>query len=126
MAGPLKDRGGAKRVCHKGKITFFTIRKKVPMANKPRGGGTKGLSGRATKKITFFCGFPKVHQTTLCCFFSFSKSWVSHFPITRMHGADSEAEGGGTFVIYMGVILLTSLCLYPPPPHVGKILYPPL
>ena len=27
------------------------------MAAKPRGGGAKGLSGRATKKITF-CGFP--------------------------------------------------------------------
>ena len=24
------------------------------MATKPRGGGTNGLSGRATKKITFF------------------------------------------------------------------------
>ena len=27
------------------------------MATKPRGWGDKGLSGRATKKITFFCGF---------------------------------------------------------------------
>ena len=32
--------------------------KKVPMTTKPRGGG-KGLSGRTTKKIIFFCGFPK-------------------------------------------------------------------
>ena len=27
------------------------------MTTKPGGGG-KGLSGRTTKKITFFCGFP--------------------------------------------------------------------
>ena len=27
------------------------------MATKPSGGGALGLSGRATKKITFFCGF---------------------------------------------------------------------
>ena len=38
---------------------FFYARKKVPMAPKPRrGGGAKGLSGRATKKRTFFWGFP--------------------------------------------------------------------
>ena len=30
------------------------LRKKIPMATKPRGGGGEGLSGRATKKITFF------------------------------------------------------------------------
>ena len=29
------------------------------MATKPGGGGAKGLSGRATKKRTFFCDFPK-------------------------------------------------------------------
>ena len=34
-------------------------RKKVPMATKPRGGGREGpYSGRATKKRTFFSGFP--------------------------------------------------------------------
>ena len=45
----------------KEKRTFFNVRKKVPMATKPRGRGAKGLSGRATKKKkrTFFCGFPK-------------------------------------------------------------------
>ena len=32
------------------------------MATKPRGGGLKGLGGRATKKRTFFCGFPKWHM----------------------------------------------------------------
>ena len=33
------------------------------MATKPRGGGggAKGLSGWATKKRTFFCGFLKYH-----------------------------------------------------------------
>ena len=35
---------------------FFGYRKKVPMATKPRGGGP---NGRATKKRTFVCGFPK-------------------------------------------------------------------
>ena len=28
------------------------------MVTKQRGGGAKGLSGRATKKRTFFCSFP--------------------------------------------------------------------
>ena len=56
VAGPL--RGGEVNGCAtKEKRTFFNVRKKVPMATKPRGGGAKGLSGRATKKITF-CGFP--------------------------------------------------------------------
>ena len=41
------------------KELVFNVRKKVPIATKPRGwGGAKGLSGRATKKKTFFCGFP--------------------------------------------------------------------
>ena len=30
------------------------------MTTKPRGGGAKGLGGRATKKRTFFYGFPKI------------------------------------------------------------------
>ena len=40
----------------KEKDNFFNVRKKVPMGTKPMGagGGTKGLSGRATKKRTFF------------------------------------------------------------------------
>ena len=34
------------------------------MATKPRRGGAKGLTGRATKKRTFFFGFPnKMIQT---------------------------------------------------------------
>ena len=39
------------------KEPFFNVREIVPMATKPKGGGellVKGLSGRATKKITFF------------------------------------------------------------------------
>ena len=44
-------------------------------ATKPMGGGAKGLSGRATKKRTFFCGFPneKVVQciSIICNLFSF-------------------------------------------------------
>ena len=45
----------------KEKRTFFNVRKKVPMAAKPGGGGgAKVLSGRATKKQNFFCGFPKL------------------------------------------------------------------
>ena len=36
------------------KELFFNVRKKVPMA----WGGGKGLSGRAAKNRTFFCGFP--------------------------------------------------------------------
>ena len=36
------------------KEPFFIVRKKVPIATKPRGGGAKGLIGRATKKRTFF------------------------------------------------------------------------
>ena len=40
------------------KYVFFYVRKKVPMATKPRGRGAKDLSGRATKKRTFFFGFP--------------------------------------------------------------------
>ena len=53
VAGPLRGGGGAKRVCHQGKKTFFNVRKKVPIATKPREGGAKGLSGRV-KKRTFF------------------------------------------------------------------------
>ena len=48
------------------KELFFNVSKKVPMATKPRrgrGGGAKGLSDRATKKITFFlCGFTYNHS----------------------------------------------------------------
>ena len=36
------------------KELFFKVRKKVPTATKPRGGGAIGLSGRTTKKRTFF------------------------------------------------------------------------
>ena len=35
------------------KKELSNVRKKVPMATKPRGGGLKGLSGRATKIRTF-------------------------------------------------------------------------
>ena len=39
------------------------------MATKPMGGGAKDLSGRATKKITFFGGFPRnVHERTASAF----------------------------------------------------------
>ena len=41
------------------KKTFFNVRKKVPLATKPRGWGAKGLSGRVTKIIIVFCVFPK-------------------------------------------------------------------
>ena len=37
------------------KKLFFNVRKKVPMATKPRrGGGAKGLSGLSTKKEILF------------------------------------------------------------------------
>ena len=36
------------------KKLFLNVRRKVPMATKPGWGGAKGLSGRASKKITFF------------------------------------------------------------------------
>ena len=40
VAGDTK-RGGAKRVCHQGrKNFFFNVRKKVPIATKPRGRGS--------------------------------------------------------------------------------------
>ena len=53
MAGLLNRGGGLNGCGTKKKIILFNVRKKVPMANKPRGGG-KGLNGRATKKKTFF------------------------------------------------------------------------
>ena len=34
---------GAKRMCHYGKGTSFNVKKKVPTATKPRGGGLKAL-----------------------------------------------------------------------------------
>ena len=48
------NRGRVNRCATEEKITFFKVRKKVPLATKRRGGGAKGLSGRTTKKITFF------------------------------------------------------------------------
>ena len=55
MAGPLREGERSKRLCHQGKKNLFYVRKKVPMATKPRGGGgANGLSGRATDKRTFF------------------------------------------------------------------------
>ena len=56
-AGPLRGGWGLNGCATKEKRTFFNVRKKVPKASRP-GGGAKGLSGRATKKITFICGFP--------------------------------------------------------------------
>ena len=42
--------------------SFFNVWKKVPMATKPReGGGDKGLSGKATKKRTFFAASLNAH-----------------------------------------------------------------
>ena len=43
-------------------------KKKVHMATKPRGGGAKRLSGRTTKKRTFFCGFPDLLRRTRLTF----------------------------------------------------------
>ena len=79
FSGPASTKGWG-GAGHKGKQTFLIYlyilakklwriffvnpfpailrRKKIPMVTKPRGGGGKGLSGRVTKKITFFCGFP--------------------------------------------------------------------
>ena len=42
--------------------TFFNVWKKVPMATKPRGGGALDLSGRATKKRTFFAASPRIKK----------------------------------------------------------------
>ena len=58
-----KDRGWESTECPK-KGFFFGGRaqiegEKVSVAlRRGGGGGAKGLSGRATKKRTFFCGFP--------------------------------------------------------------------
>ena len=65
VAGPLGG-GVAKRVCNWGKKYFFNVKKKVPMATKPRGGGAKGPIGRATKKRTFICGFPYLSSKINC------------------------------------------------------------
>ena len=46
----------------KKKELFFNVRKKVFIVTKPRGGGAKGLSGRATKKRTFFAAFLTVKE----------------------------------------------------------------
>ena len=57
LSGRATKRGGGLNVCvtEREKKTFVNVRKKVPMATKPGpGGGAIGLSGRATKKITFF------------------------------------------------------------------------
>ena len=58
MAGPLRvggarGGGGLNGCATMERRTFFNVRKKGPTATKPRG-GAKGLSGRATKKRTFF------------------------------------------------------------------------
>ena len=44
---------------------FFNVRKNVHMATKPGGGGLKGLSGRATKKRTFFVASLREYITIL-------------------------------------------------------------
>ena len=49
VAGPLRGGGRLNGCANKEKRTFFYVRKKGPMATKP-----KGLSGRDTTKITFF------------------------------------------------------------------------
>ena len=52
MAVPLRE-VGLNGCATKEKKNFFDVRKKVPKATKPRR-GAKGLSGRATKKRSFF------------------------------------------------------------------------
>ena len=47
------------------KKLLFNVRKKVPIATKPEGGGAKGLSGRDTKKITFLLWLPLESQIKL-------------------------------------------------------------
>ena len=42
-----------------GPLRVRNVRKKDPMATKPKGGGGKGQSGRATKEITFFGALQK-------------------------------------------------------------------
>ena len=37
-------------MCHYGKKTFFNVRKKVPIATKPRGGGLKALMAGPLRK----------------------------------------------------------------------------
>ena len=52
-----KRGGGLNRCATKEKRTFFfNVRSKIPMATKP-----SGLSGRATKKRTFFLWLPQVY-----------------------------------------------------------------
>ena len=59
VAGPLVGEGGLNGCATKEKRTFSLMEgKKFLWPISRGGGGPKGLSGRATKKITFFCGFP--------------------------------------------------------------------
>ena len=64
------------------KELFFKVRKKVPLATKP----AKGLSGRATKKRTFFCGFPElgdIYQYE--CIHSLQYSFMSEIASTLVY-----------------------------------------
>ena len=49
--------GGLNRCATKEIKTLFNVKKKVPMATKPRGGGLKAsVAGPLRKEL--FCGFP--------------------------------------------------------------------
>ena len=53
------DRGGLNGCTTKEKITFFNVRKKVPMATKPRGGGgLKALVAGPLRKEPSFLRLP--------------------------------------------------------------------
>ena len=55
MAGPLTGGGGGRNgSANKEKKLFFSVRKKVPLATKPRvGGGLKALMARPLRKELF-------------------------------------------------------------------------
>ena len=63
VAGPLRG-GGLNGCATKEKITFFNIRKKVPMATKPGGGGLKALVAGPLRKELFFAASLYTHKKT--------------------------------------------------------------
>ena len=60
-----KREGGLNGCATKEKRLFFNVKKKVPMATKPRGGGLKAIVAGPLKKTLFAASLK------MCCFFLF-------------------------------------------------------
>ena len=56
------------------------------MATKPRGEGAKSFSGRATKKRTFFCGFPNAADSLpeIVCLLSISLNKIGLYSLSMI------------------------------------------